>query len=124
MLPHKFPFVMVDKVIDFEKHCWIKGSKYIAWDSSLQWEDFHIMLCESCAQLSKILEILSFDGKEITVSFLTSLKMEFVSEIIKGENVILLIKYVNSFQDMYIYEAEASIETRVVLRGTFSRKIK
>jgi len=121
LLPHKYPFVMVDRVLEFKRGQWIKGVKHIERNTRIQWCNPHIMLCESLAQLSKILDVLS-SNETITISYLTSLKVEFFNNVRISDNIELYAEMIQNYNSMYCFEVEAKMNSIPILTGSIYRK--
>jgi len=98
ILPHRYPFVMVDKVLDMRKDEWIKGIKNVTMNENFFQGHFPakpvmpgVLIIEALAQLGAIMAYLSIgnNAKNKLVYFAGIDKVRFRQKVEPGDQLIL-----------------------------------
>jgi len=121
LIPHRHPFLFVDGIIDFEQNLWIRGVKRIGAGDRFPSPSYALLICESLAQLTKLLDALSGKPKE-NLSYLTSLQIEFFKQVEMNDEVHLFARQEKSHRKMCCYRVEAHIDGEKLLSGSLYRK--
>ncbi len=120
-IPHRYPFLLVDEITEYEQGKWIKGVKKISHNDRLSLNSSPVLLCEALAQLSKLLESFSEDALR-EISYLTSLQMNFHETATAGDEVELSAQKEKEFHSMISYRVKASSSRKSLAEGVLFRK--
>lgn len=126
MLPHRFPFVMVDRVTEIVAGKSIRGYKNVAYNEP--WFPGHfpqrpimpgVMILESLAQISGILAHASdpFDPTQNLMFFLGIDKMKFRHTVIPGDRLDLQAEILHHRSNMWKMRAEATVNGTLCAEG-------
>ncbi len=126
MLPHRFPFVMVDRVTEIVAGKSIRGYKNVAYNEP--WFPGHfpqrpimpgVMILESLAQISGILAHASdpFDPTQNLMFFIGIDKMKFRHTVIPGDRLDLQAEVLHHRSNMWKMRAEATVNGTVCAEG-------
>ena len=132
-MPHRYPLLLVDRVIDLSVGVSIKTLKNVTINENFFAGHFPnypvmpgVLIIESMAQSAGILAILT-DGV-IAVNelyfFAAINKAKFKQQVIPGDTIIFEIKIVKSLMGISIYQAEAYVANKIVASAeiTVARK--
>ncbi|GBD99954.1 3-hydroxyacyl-[acyl-carrier-protein] dehydratase FabZ [bacterium BMS3Abin07] len=114
ILPHSFPFVMLDKVLDVEKGRRGKGEKLVTCDDYPGRGDMfpQVLLLEASAQLSGIVS-----GRE-EGGYLAGMKnIHFEKNVMPGDVVEFESVMQGVFGGMYIFRVSARVGNETVMKG-------
>ncbi len=98
IIPHRYPFVLVDRVTDMRKGEWIKGIKNVTINENFFQGHFParpvmpgVLIIEALAQLSAIMAYLSIgeEAKDKLVYFAGVDKVRFRQKVEPGDQLIL-----------------------------------
>jgi 3-hydroxyacyl-[acyl-carrier-protein] dehydratase len=120
-IPHRYPFLFVDEITDYEKEKWITGIKKISCNDRIDLYLSPVLLCEALAQLSKLLESFSEDTFQ-QISYLTSLQIDFFESVAAGDVIELFARKEKEFHSMVSYVVTASCDGKKLVEGTLFRK--
>lgn len=122
LIPHRFPILLIDRITGYEKKRWISGIKTISQNDRISIPKCPFLLCESLAQLSKILESISQEENSSNISYLTHLQIEFYDKVCVGDAILLTAAYKKQSQDMVCYDVQAHVSEKKILSGTLFRR--
>lgn len=114
MIPHAFPFVMIDLVFDIEEGKSGKGRKLIPFDDSIGRGDMfpQVFLLEAAAQLSGIVSGRKEGG------FLAALRdITFERNVVPGDVVEFLSETKGVFGGLYGFHVNVQCDGEVVMKG-------
>lgn len=96
ILPHRYPFLLVDKIIDGEEGKWAKGLKNVSQNEGFfqgHFPDYHIMpgvlIIEALAQVGAVALLSKEENKGKLVFFAGIKSAKFKKQIIPGDTIIL-----------------------------------
>jgi len=114
LLPHEFPFIMIDEVYDIEVGKKGKGKKLIPVDDSLGRGDVfpNVLLIETAAQLSGIVS-----GRKQGGFFAGLRNISFHKGVRAGDTVHISSEMKGAFGGLYSFNVTASCEGEAVLEG-------
>ncbi|CAN7272607.1 3-hydroxyacyl-ACP dehydratase FabZ [Rossellomorea sp. LjRoot5] len=130
LLPHKYPFLLLDKVIDLEPGNFAKGIKNVSINEEYFQGHFPkekvvpgILLVESLAQLTAI--VYSYDAQQINnnqssekVGYLAAIKnVKFIKKVIPGDQLILEARIKKKIGMLSEVEIKAFVNNVIVLKG-------
>ncbi len=129
LIPQKYPFLFIDKVVEFQKESKIVCLKNISGNESFfvgHFPDFAIMpgvlILEALAQASIILFRKSFDADKDKdkVFLLASANVRFSKPVFPGDQLILEINTEKVVSNAAIVKGIARVGEKVVSKATLS----
>jgi len=123
-LPHREPFIFVDKVVNFSEKKSIEAELYL--DKSLPFFEGHfpnnpimpgVLTCEALAQTSGLLIALSGEtlGK---LFYLASANMKYMSVAKAGDTLNLKSVLMKDFQGLVQFSVEAFVGREPIAKGS------
>ena len=98
-LPHRYPFLLVDKVIDYEDGKWIKAIKNVTMNEQFFQGHFPgepvmpgVLMIEALAQASGVLALVSVQEKEKLAFFMTIDNAKFRKPVVPGDQLVLHVE--------------------------------
>jgi len=132
MIPHRDPFLLIDRVIDVKHNESCVGVKNVTGD-----EDFFrghfpghpimpgVLIVEAMAQTAGVLVVASLgaeaEGK--LVYFMTVDNARFRKPVFPGDNLELHVELLRSKRNVYKFDGKAMVDGKVVSQATFSAMI-
>jgi len=129
LVPQKYPFLFIDKVVEFQKGSKIVCLKNISANESFfagHFPDFAIMpgvlILEGLAQASIVLFKKSFDAEEDKekVFLLGSADVRFTRPVFPGDQLLLEINVEKLISKAAIVKGIARVGEKVVTKGSLS----
>ncbi|MBT8144202.1 MAG: 3-hydroxyacyl-ACP dehydratase FabZ [Granulosicoccus sp.] len=118
-LPHRYPFLMVDRVIDFEPHKSLKALKNVTFNEPIFTGHFPqspifpgVLVLEALAQASALLAFKSLGGypSEKTLYLLVGIdKARFKRQVIPGDQLIFDVHVQKEKRGIWRFTATASV---------------
>ena len=122
-LPHRYPFLLIDKVIDIKKNQSIIAQKNVSYNEQFfqgHFPDYPVfpgvLLLEAMAQATAILDIESNDrdmSKQLYY-FVGIDKARFKKQVVPGDIVIINAKLNQSKSDIHKFSSECHVNDEVV----------
>ena len=119
-LPHRYPFLLVDRVVEFEKDVRIKALKNVTINEPIFVGHFPhrpvmpgVLMLEALAQASALLSFSSLDKDvdEDTVYYFAGIDgARFKRPVEPGDQLILESRLIRHKAGIYKYEARASVD--------------
>jgi 3-hydroxyacyl-[acyl-carrier-protein] dehydratase len=122
-LPHRFPFLLIDKVIELKKSESIIAQKNVSNNEPFfqgHFPDYPVfpgvLLLESMAQATAILDVESNkrDMSNQLYYFVGVDKARFKKQVMPGDIVIINASLIQSKRDIHKFSAECSVDNKVV----------
>jgi len=123
-LPHRYPFLMVDRVLEVESGKRIRGFKNISYNENYftgHFPDAPIMpgvfILEALAQISGILGFVTTDKKpcdNLIHYFAGSNKVRFKKPVVPGDQLVLESHLVKAKQGIWKFNCVAYVDDEVV----------
>ncbi|MNI01159.1 3-hydroxyacyl-[acyl-carrier-protein] dehydratase FabZ [compost metagenome] len=118
VLPHRYPFLMVDRVVEIEPGHSAKGYKNVSWNEWYITEDQNhmpsMMIVEALAQLGAF----AAAGEAKGLGFLTSFKnIEFLGYAVPGDRVDLYYEVIRNKRGFVVGKGIASVNETVIVRA-------
>lgn len=126
LIPHRYPFLLVDKVLEYTANQSIKAVKNITFNEPQFTGHFPqhpvmpgVMLIEAMAQASGVLTQLSRDKKaDDALFYLVKVdKARFTQVVAPGDQVILECSIKKVIKNMTLYQCKASVEGKTVAKA-------
>ena len=126
ILPHRWPFVLVDRVTEIVEHERIRGHKCVSMGEP--WFQGHfpgrpvmpgVLILEALAQLGGILAYASdpFDASSSLMYFLGVDKAKFRRIVIPGDRLDLEVSVIHHRSNVWKLRGEASVEGTLCAQG-------
>tara|TARA_B100000965_G_C19290758_1_gene625735 strand:+ start:190 stop:621 length:432 start_codon:yes stop_codon:yes gene_type:complete len=122
-LPHRYPFLLIDKVIDIDKSKSITAQKNVSYNEPFFQGHFPeypvfpgVLLLEAMAQATAILDVESND-RDMTNQlyyFVGIDKARFKKQVIPGDIIIITAKLVQSKSEIHKFSAECKVDDSIV----------
>jgi 3-hydroxyacyl-[acyl-carrier-protein] dehydratase len=122
-LPHRFPFLLIDKIIELKKSESIVAQKNVSNNEPFfqgHFPDYPVfpgvLLLESMAQATAILDVESNkrDMSNQLYYFVGVDKARFKKQVMPGDIVIINASLIQSKRDIHKFSAEFRVEDKVV----------
>ena len=126
ILPHRFPFVMVDRVTDVVANDYIRGHKAVSINEP--WFQGHfpmrpimpgVLILESLAQIGGILAYASepFDASSSLMYFLGIDKAKFRRPVVPGDRLDLEVRVMQHRSNTWKLKGEAFVDGALCAQG-------
>lgn len=122
ILPHRYPFLFVDKVIDIKEN-YIKAIKNVSINEYFfngHFEKYPIMpgvlIIEGLAQTAGILLLKDYDSNVIPL-FLGIEKVRFKNEVRPGDQITYEIEIINQKKQIFKVNAIASLSNKTCVEA-------
>ena len=123
-LPHRYPFLLIDKVIDFKVGDYLHGVKNITYNEPCFTGHFPnrpvmpgVLILEALAQATGVLGFKTMGIKPDNKSlyyFVGIDKARFKRPVGPGDVVHLHVKQLKRKRDIWVFDAEAKVDGKVV----------
>ncbi len=126
ILPHRYPFLLVDKIIECDDESRIVGIKSVTMNEPFfqgHFPDFPIMpgvlIVEAMAQVACILGIRILKKEGNTSVFFTGIDgVKFRKPVVPGDVLRLELTKIKQRGELFRFEGKVLVEDRVVTQGT------
>ncbi|WWO97521.1 MAG: 3-hydroxyacyl-ACP dehydratase FabZ [Candidatus Dasytiphilus stammeri] len=122
LLPHRFPFLLIDRIINFEKGHFLRAIKNVSInDPFLSMHFPHhpivpgVLILESLAQASWILAVKSFGKLKVDYFYyLVGIdKARFKRIVFPGDQMILEIEFIKERQGLNFFQCIAKVKNEL-----------
>ena len=127
-LPHRYPFLLVDRVLELEEHKSILAVKNVSINEPFFNGHFPqlpvmpgVLVIEAMAQAAGILGFKSVNKTPEDGSiylFAGADNMRFKRQVIPGDQLLLRADYVSDRRGIWKFECSASVEGKLAARAT------
>ncbi|MBE5926283.1 MAG: 3-hydroxyacyl-ACP dehydratase FabZ [Lachnospiraceae bacterium] len=131
ILPHRYPFLLVDKIIDFEPGKWAKGIKCVSANEMQFMGHFpqkHVMpgvlIIEALAQTGAVAMLAEEENKGKIVFFGGIKKARFRKQVVPGDVLELYCEIVDKKGQVGIGTAVAKVEGEVAVNAELTFAIQ
>jgi len=119
-LPHRYPFLMVDRVIEFEQNTSLKAIKNVTINEPIFTGHFPqspifpgVLILEAMAQAAALLAFKSMDGypSEKTLYLLVGIdKARFKRQVIPGDQIVFDVTVIKEKRGIWRFDAKATVD--------------
>ena len=129
ILPHRYPFLMIDRVIEFQDNESIVGIKCVTMNEPYFTGHFPgrpvmpgVMIIEAMAQAAAILAIRSNEGvlPGKTVFLTGADGLRFKKQVTPGDVLRIQMKSVKKRRPLWIMAGEVTVNGKIVCSGTLT----
>jgi len=129
MLPHRYPFLMVDRVVDIEENRKAVGIKNVSINEPFFQGHFPanpimpgVLIIEAMAQVSGILAFRSgIEGK--STYFLSIERAKFRKPVVPGDQLRLEVEVVRKRGTIWKFSGNAYVEENLVAEAEFTAMV-
>jgi UDP-3-O-[3-hydroxymyristoyl] N-acetylglucosamine deacetylase/3-hydroxyacyl-[acyl-carrier-protein] dehydratase len=131
ILPHRYPFLLVDKIIDFELDKRVVGVKNVTLNEDFFQGHFPgapvmpgVLIIEALAQAGGVLLLNGIENPDQKLVFFMAMNnVKFRRPVIPGDQLILDVQMVNRRSKVISVKAKAYVDGAVVAEGEFTAMI-
>jgi 3-hydroxyacyl-[acyl-carrier-protein] dehydratase len=134
LLPHRYPFLLVDRVLELEPHKHIKALKNVTMNEPFFQGHFPkrpvmpgVLIIEALAQAAALLtfaEDAKRDAENTLYYFIGIDKARFKSPVEPGDQLILNVEFVNVRRGFYSFTTKAEVNGKVVAEADLMCTVK
>jgi 3-hydroxyacyl-[acyl-carrier-protein] dehydratase len=131
LLPHRYPFLLVDRVLEYEKEKRIVAIKNVTVNEPFFQGHFPdrpimpgVLIIEALAQAGGVLAFKSFPEKKGVVLFIGIDNARFRRPAVPGDQLKLVVDVVKHKRDIWIFQGEATIENEVAAEARIMAMLK
>lgn len=124
ILPHRYPFLLVDKVLAYEPRDFLTAIKNVTYNEPCFQGHFPemtifpgVLIIEAMAQAAALLGFISMDQKpqDGSVYYLVGVdKARFKKTVHPGDQIALDIKFIKLRKNIWRFSATASVDDQIV----------
>ena len=131
-LPHRYPFLLVDRIVDLIPDVSCTGIKNVTINEGVFQGHFPrhpvmpgVMIIESMAQTAGVLvvETLGPDAKGKLVYFMTIDNAKFRRPVVPGDQMFVHVRKTRNRGNIWKFSAEAKVDGVVVAEATYAAMI-
>ena len=127
ILPHRYPFLMIDKIIELELDKRVVGVKSVTIDEPFFQGHFPgqpimpgVLIIEAMAQTSGILILNSLPNfKEKLVYFMQINNAKFRKPVVPGDQLYLEIEFISKKTKIFLMKGKAMVNDKVIAEADF-----
>jgi 3-hydroxyacyl-[acyl-carrier-protein] dehydratase len=127
ILPHRYPFLLVDRITEFEPDKRIVGIKNVASNEPYLSRPLNgratlppTILTEAVAQVGAILILAKPENKDQLIFFRGMERVRFRSPVYAGDVVVIEANVKRLRSRMGVLDGQATVNGRVVVNGTMT----
>lgn len=123
LLPHRYPFLLVDRVLDFEEGKWLRAVKNVSVNEPCFTGHFPnkpifpgVLILEAMAQATGVLAIKSY-GKlnENELYYFASIDgAKFKQPVVPGDQMIIEVNFIKEKRGITLFTGRALVDGKVV----------
>lgn len=127
LLPHRFPILLVDRILDFEPGEWIRGIKNISMSDQIFQGHFPkrpvypgVMIVEAMAQTGGCLVMQNFEDRDKKVIYFMSIDgVKFRRPVVPGDQLVFEAKILSNKGKICKLRGEAFVDGQKVAEAEF-----
>ena len=125
-LPHRYPFLLVDRVIDIAEDE-ITAIKNVTINEEFFQGHFPqypvmpgVLIMEALAQAAGVLELSKPENKGKLVFYAGMDNVKYKKQVTPGDQLVLHAKFINRRGPIAVVEAEATVDGKLAAKGTLT----
>lgn len=127
LLPHRYPMLLVDRILDFEPSDWIRGLKNISFNEEVFQGHFPerpifpgVLIVEAMAQTGGCLMMREFEDRDKKVIYFMGIDgVKFRKPVLPGDQLVMEVKVVSMKGRVCKMRGEAFVEGVKVAEAEF-----
>ncbi len=127
LLPHRYPILLVDRVLDFEPKEWIRGLKNVSFNEEIFQGHFPkrpvfpgVFIVEAMAQTGGCLIMREFEDREKKVIYFMGIDaVKFRKPVLPGDQLVMEVKVLSFKGRICKMRGEAFVEGVKVAEAEF-----
>ncbi len=130
MLPHRYPFLLIDRVLDYQADEYIRAVRMVSFNDPILQGHFPenpvvpgVLMIESMAQASAILGKLSKGERADTCLLTEVLESRFRRIVAPGDVMQIDVKLLKSRKDFFWFQGEVSVAGETAAIAKFTAKL-
>ncbi|HEY3276983.1 MAG TPA: 3-hydroxyacyl-ACP dehydratase FabZ [Syntrophorhabdaceae bacterium] len=131
LLPHNYPFLLVDRVLEWEPEKKITALKNVTFNEPFFQGHFPgkpimpgVLIVEAMAQAGGVLAFKSFPDKTGSVFFIGIDNARFRKPVVPGDQLKLVLEVVKHKRDIWVFEGVATVDDDVVAEAKIMAMLK
>ena len=131
LLPHRYPFLLVDRIVELELSKRIVGIKNVTINEPFFTGHFPekpimpgVLILEAMAQTGGVLAFKSFPGMEGSVFFTGIDDARFRKPVIPGDQLKLVVEVVRHRREIWVFDGKALVDDDVVAEARIMAMLK
>lgn len=123
LLPHRYPFLLVDRVVDFEEGKWLKAVKNVSVNEPCFTGHFPkapifpgVLILEAMAQATGVLAIKSY-GKlnDNELYYFASIDgAKFKQPVVPGDQMLIEVEFIKEKRGITLFTGKATVDGKIV----------
>lgn len=122
MLPHRYPFLLVDRVIDFEEGKWLRAIKNVSVNEPCFTGHFPgtpifpgVLILEAMAQATGVLAIKSYGKlKENELYYFASIDgAKFKQPVVPGDQLVIEVTFIKEKRGITLFSGKATVDGKI-----------
>ena len=122
LLPHRYPFLLVDRVIESEPGRRLVAIKNVTYNEPFFQGHFPgkpvmpgVLLIEAMAQATGLLAMESTEVPEESIYYLVGVdKARFKRPVVPGDQLVFEVEVLKNRRDIWVFSAEAKVDGSLV----------
>lgn len=127
LLPHRYPMLLVDRILDFEPKEWIRGLKNISFNEEVFQGHFPkrpvfpgVLIVEAMAQTGGCLMMREFEDRDKKVIYFMGIEgVKFRKPVLPGDQLVMEVKVISLKGRICKMRGEAFVEGVKVAEAEF-----
>ena len=131
LLPHRYPFLLVDRIVELELSKRIVGIKNVTINEPFFTGHFPekpimpgVLILEAMAQTGGVLAFKSFPGMEGSVFFTGIDDARFRKPVIPGDQLKLVVEVVRHRREIWVFDGKALVDDDIVAEARIMAMLK
>lgn len=131
LLPHRFPFLLVDRIIEMEPGKRIVGIKNVTLNEPFFEGHFPgnpimpgVLIIEAMAQTGGVLAFKTYPEKKGSVFFLGIDNARFRKPVTPGDQLKMVVEVKKQKLDIWVFEAKAYVNDEIVAEAEIMAMLK
>ncbi len=127
LLPHRYPILLVDRILDFERGQWIRGLKNVSMNEQVFQGHFPnrpvfpgVLIVEAMAQTGGCLAMQEFEDRHRKVIYFMGIDaVKFRKPVLPGDQLVMEIKVLSNRGKICKMRGEAFVDGGKVAEAEF-----
>jgi 3-hydroxyacyl-[acyl-carrier-protein] dehydratase len=131
LLPHSYPFLLLDRVLEYEPSKRIVGIKNVTFNEPFFTGHFPqkpimpgVLIVEAMAQAGGVLAFKSFPDKKGSVLFTGIDNARFRKPVIPGDQLKLVVEVIKHRKEIWLFEGKAFVDNDLVAEAKIMAMLK